>query len=187
MIPVLNLRIYLKNYVRIWVSLLKIRGLYRKIKYPKYFSLKMNMEKSIFHFEKQNLEHIGNFVHTTEYLAFGKALLVRLYLKVKVYITTSLSVYIIYWKSHALNEVSLLDFYNFEDFSDLKNLHFTFTYYICSPTENMSRKSLEVSKIWWGEYIWQFWNRSLIFKDSKMAAWTCSVLQAREVGFLFPK
>ena len=62
------------------------------VKYPKYFSLKMNKEKSIFHFEKQNLEHIGNSVHTTEYLAFGKALLARLYLEVKVYITKSLSV-----------------------------------------------------------------------------------------------
>ena len=56
----------------------------------------MNGEKSIFHFEKQNLEHIGNYVYTTEYLAFGKVLLARLYLKVKVYITKSLSVYIIY-------------------------------------------------------------------------------------------
>ena len=47
----------------------------------------MNREKSIFYFEKQNLEHIGNSVHTTEYLAFEKALLARPYLKVKVYIT----------------------------------------------------------------------------------------------------
>ena len=47
----------------------------------------MNREKSIFHFEKQNLEHISNSVHTTEYLAFGKALQARLYLKVKVYVT----------------------------------------------------------------------------------------------------
>ena len=31
--------------------------------------------ESIFHFEKQNLEHIGNSVHTAEYLAFRKALL----------------------------------------------------------------------------------------------------------------
>ena len=43
----------------------------------------MNREKSIFHFEKYNSEPIGNSVHTTEYLAFGKALLARLYLKVK--------------------------------------------------------------------------------------------------------
>ena len=44
----------------------------------------MNRQKSIFHFEKQNLEHIRNSVDTTEYLAFGKALLARLYLTVKV-------------------------------------------------------------------------------------------------------
>ena len=47
-------------------------------------------------FEKQNLEHTGNSVHTTEHLAFGKALPARLYLKVKVYITKLLSAYIIY-------------------------------------------------------------------------------------------
>ena len=46
-------------------------------------------------------------MHTAEYLAFGKALLAGLYLKVKVYITKLLSVYIIYKKSHALNEVIL--------------------------------------------------------------------------------
>ena len=86
------------------------------MKYPKYFSLKMNREKSIFHFEKQNLEHIGNSVHTTEYLAFGKALLARLYLKVKVYKTKLLSVYIISQKSHALNEVILLRFLPFWGF-----------------------------------------------------------------------
>ena len=56
------------------------------MKYPKYFSLKMNKEKSIFHFEKQNLEHIGNSEHTAECLAFGKALLARLYLQAKVHI-----------------------------------------------------------------------------------------------------
>ena len=56
----------------------------------------MNGEKSIFHFEKQNLEHIGNSGHTTKYLALGKALFARVYLKVKVYITKSPSVYIIY-------------------------------------------------------------------------------------------
>ena len=44
----------------------------------------MNRQKSIFHFEKQNLEHIWNSVDITEYLAFGKALLAKLYLKVKV-------------------------------------------------------------------------------------------------------
>ena len=31
----------------------------------KVFSLKIDREKSIFHFEEQNLEHIGNSVHTT--------------------------------------------------------------------------------------------------------------------------
>ena len=56
----------------------------------------MNREKSIFYFEKQNLEHIGNSVHSTKYLTFGKALLARLYLNLKVYITKLLSVYIIY-------------------------------------------------------------------------------------------
>ena len=56
----------------------------------------MNWLKSSFHFEKQNLQPIGNSVHITEYLAFGKALLDRLYQKVKVYITKLLSVYIIY-------------------------------------------------------------------------------------------
>ena len=66
------------------------------MEYPKYFSLKMNWEKSIFYFEKKNLEQIGNPVHTTEYLAFRKALLARLYLMVKVYITKLVSVYIIY-------------------------------------------------------------------------------------------
>ena len=72
----------------------------------------MNREKSVFHFEKQNLEHIRNSVHTT-YLAFGKALLARLYLKVKMHITKLLSVYIIYEKSYALNEVILLAFLKF--------------------------------------------------------------------------
>ena len=85
------------------------------MKYPKYFSLKMNREKSIFHFEKHNLEHIGNSLYTTECLAF-LVLLARLYLKVKVYITQLLSVYIIYKKSHALNEVILLGFLPFWGF-----------------------------------------------------------------------
>ena len=49
-----------------------------------------------FHLEILYLEHVGNFGHTTEYTAFGKALLARLYLKVKMYITKLLSVYIIY-------------------------------------------------------------------------------------------
>ena len=43
----------------------------------------MNTEKSIFYFEKYNFEPIANSVHTTEYLAFGKDLLARLYLKGK--------------------------------------------------------------------------------------------------------
>ena len=86
------------------------------MKHPKCFSLKMNREKSIFHFEKQNLEYIGNSVHTAEYLAFGKALLARLYLKEKVYITKLLSVYIIYSKSHALNEVIFIGFSQFRVF-----------------------------------------------------------------------
>ena len=64
--------------------------------YLKYLSLKMNREKLIFNFEKRDLEFIGNSVHTAEYLAFGKALLARLDLKVKVYITKLLSVYIVY-------------------------------------------------------------------------------------------
>ena len=74
------------------------------MEYSKYISLKMIREKLIFHFEKQNFEPIGNCVHTTEYLAFGKALLARLYLKVKLYITKLLSVYISYKKPHAINE-----------------------------------------------------------------------------------
>ena len=43
----------------------------------------MNREKPIFHQEKYNFQPIGSSVHTTEYLAFGKGLLARLYLKVK--------------------------------------------------------------------------------------------------------
>ena len=35
--------------------------------------------------KKTDFEPIGNAVHTTEYLAFGKALLARLYGKVKLY------------------------------------------------------------------------------------------------------
>ena len=80
------------------------------MEYSKYISLKMIREKSIFHFEKQNFEPIGNCVHTTEYLAFGKALLARLYLKVKVYITKLLCAHIIYERSHALNELILFVF-----------------------------------------------------------------------------
>ena len=57
----------------------------------------MNREKSIFDFEKYNIEPIGNSVHAIEYLSFGKDLLVGLYLTVKVCITKLLGV-----KSHAL-------------------------------------------------------------------------------------
>ena len=84
------------------------------MKYSKYFSLEMNREKSIFHFEKQNFEPIGNSVHTTEYQAFAKALLARLHLK--VHITNLLSVYI----TLISNFVWIFTF--FEDFSDLENL-----------------------------------------------------------------
>ena len=104
-----------KNYVRIWVSLLKSKGIYIKMrlvtfetwwmKYSKYFSLKMNREKSIFHFEKQNFELIRYSVHTIEYLAFRKGLLAGLCLKLKVYVTKLLSVYIIYKISHGLKKV----------------------------------------------------------------------------------
>ena len=66
------------------------------MKYPKDFSLEINRKKSIFRFEKQNLEPIGN-MHTTEYLAFEKALLAKLYLKVKVYITKLQSVFFIFF------------------------------------------------------------------------------------------
>ena len=76
-----------KNYVWIWVSLLKIKGIYTKYQ-----------------------------MHTTEYLAFGKDLLARLYLTVKVYITKLLGVYIIYNKSHALNEVILFGYLHFWGF-----------------------------------------------------------------------
>ena len=62
----------------------------------------MIREKSIFHIEKYNFEPIGNSVHTTEYLAFAKDLLARLYLTD-----------IIYNKSHALNEVILFGFLHF--------------------------------------------------------------------------
>ena len=55
-------------------------------------------------------------MHTTEYLAFGKDLLARLYLTVKVYITKLLGVYIIYNKSHALNEVFWFEYLHFSGF-----------------------------------------------------------------------
>ena len=51
-------------------------------------------------------------MHTTEYLAFGKDLLARLYLTVKVYINKLLDVYIIYNKFHALNEVILFEYFH---------------------------------------------------------------------------
>ena len=49
-----------------------------------YLSMKMNLEKWIFQWDKLKFEPIGNSVHTTEYLASGKTLLAKLYLKVKV-------------------------------------------------------------------------------------------------------
>ena len=55
-------------------------------------NLSMNWEKLIFHWEKWNFEPTGNSVHTTDIVALGKALLARLYLKVKVY-TNLLSVH----------------------------------------------------------------------------------------------
>ena len=64
--------------------------------------MKLNWKKLVFHWKKWNFEPIENYVYTTEYLALGNALLARLYLKVKVYITNLLSA-IIHKKSHALN------------------------------------------------------------------------------------
>ena len=63
-------------------------------------------------------------MHTTEYLAFGKDLLARLYLTVKVYITKLLGVYIIYNKSHALNEVFWFEYLHFSGFFWLWKLTF---------------------------------------------------------------
>ena len=57
----------------------------------KYLSMKMNWEKLISHWQKLNFEPIENYMHTTEYLALGKALPAKLYFKVKVY-TNLLSV-----------------------------------------------------------------------------------------------
>ena len=54
----------------------------------------MISKKSIFHFKKLNFEPIGNSVHTTEYLAFAKALLARLYLKLNMYVTKLQKIYI---------------------------------------------------------------------------------------------
>ena len=58
----------------------------------KYLSMKRNWEKLIFHWEKWNFKPTGNSVYTTEIMALGKALLARLYLKVKAY-TNLLSVH----------------------------------------------------------------------------------------------
>ena len=92
------------------------------MKYSKYFSLKINWEKSIFHFEKYNFQLIGNSVHTREYLALEKDLLARLYLTVKVYVAKLLGVYIIYNKLTSYMKQCCLDFYIFEDSSDFENL-----------------------------------------------------------------
>ena len=51
------------------------------------------MGKMNFPLRKWNFQPIGNSVHTTEYLALGNALLARIYLKVKVYITNLLAIY----------------------------------------------------------------------------------------------
>ena len=51
----------------------------------KHLSMKINWEKLIFHWEKWDFEPTGDPVHTTKIVALGKALLARLYPKVKVY------------------------------------------------------------------------------------------------------
>ena len=56
-------------------------------------------------------------MYTTEYLTFGKDLLARLYLTVKVNIPKSLGVFIYYNKSHALNEVILFGYLHFLGFA----------------------------------------------------------------------
>ena len=56
----------------------------------KYFSIKMNRGKLIFHRKKEDFKPIRSSVHTAEYLAFGKPLLARMYLNLKVYITNIL-------------------------------------------------------------------------------------------------
>ena len=48
-------------------------------------NLSMNWEKLIFQWEKWNFEPTGNSLHTTEILAFGKAILASLYVKLKLY------------------------------------------------------------------------------------------------------
>ena len=60
----------------------------------KVFFTKNQRRKNSFPFWKTEFWNTGNSVHTTEYLALGKALLANL--KVKVYITKLISVYIIY-------------------------------------------------------------------------------------------
>ena len=52
-------------------------------------------------------------MYTTEYLAFGKDLLAKLYLTGKVYIPKLLGVCLICNKSHALNEVILFGYLHF--------------------------------------------------------------------------
>ena len=76
-----------ENYGQIWVSLLQSKG--TNIKYHMY---------------------------TTEYLAFGKDLLAKLYLTGKVYIPKLLGVCIIHNKSHGLNEVILFGYLHFWGF-----------------------------------------------------------------------
>ena len=56
--------------------------------------MKMNWEKKDFHWKKYDFEPIRNSLHTTRHLAFGKALLARLYQKGKVYITNLLKLII---------------------------------------------------------------------------------------------
>ena len=55
-------------------------------------------------------------MYTTEYLAFGKDLLAKLYLTGKVYIPKLLGVCLICNKSHALNEVILFGYLHFWGF-----------------------------------------------------------------------
>ena len=85
-----------KNYAQIWVSLLQSNGIY-----------------------------IKNHIYTTEYLAFGKDLLAKLYLTRKVYVPKLLGVCIIYNKSHALNEVILFGYLHFWGFLGPWKLTFT--------------------------------------------------------------
>ena len=44
------------------------------IHYLKFKNLSKNWKKYVLHWEKCNFEHIGNSVHTTEFLALGKTL-----------------------------------------------------------------------------------------------------------------